>query len=85
MQQGVAAGQHIEIVGVAAADDAGQRQAAGADRVGERSARARLGPVAQGQPAQPILDMRVDPGIVEDEIRPDPIEHFGQQGSSMAR
>ena len=31
MQQGVAAGQHVEIVGVAAADDAGQRQAAGAD------------------------------------------------------
>ena len=52
VQQGVAAGQHIEIVGVAAADDAGQWQAAGAHRVENDSARARLGPRRSG-PAGP--------------------------------
>ena len=37
------------------------------------------------QPPEPVVDMRIDPGIVEHEIGPDAVEHGRQQVGDRSR
>ena len=67
-QNGVASGEPLGGVVVAAAEHGGHRQAAGASPAEhQRVAGAQAG-VSEGEPAEAVLAMRVDAGIVEDEV-----------------
>ena len=70
MDARVPAREAVEIVGIASADDAGSRhpgRAAGLDHVTVAPGKPL---VAEGEPAELVLPMGIDSGIVEHDVRP---------------
>ena len=84
-QDGVAGGQPLRVVVVAAAEHAGQRQAA-RPRPAEhqRVAGAQAG-VAEGEAAEPVAAVRIDAGVVEDEVGAEGRRPRRARGASTSR
>ena len=75
----MAAGQRVDVAGIAAADDAGDGDAGVAAGPDHRAVALGQAGIAQRQTAEPVVFMRVDPGIVEDDVGQRPAEPLRQR------
>ena len=71
----------VEIVGIAAADDTGRRHPGGAAGLDRESVAPGEPLVAEGEPAELVLHMGIDSGIVEHDVRP----MAGDEGRQVGR
>jgi multidrug resistance protein, MATE family len=76
----VALGYCVDVLAVAAADDTAERDVARAEEVDDGPVAFFQAAIAQGEPAQPVVAMWIDAGIVEDEVGaaclPDIFQHL---------
>jgi hypothetical protein len=68
MERGMAAGEGFDIILVATAGDTGERVITAADSVDDEAVAGCYSLVGKRESAQAIIAMRVDPGVVEDEV-----------------
>ena len=81
----MAMGQGIEIIGISATDDAGQRDPARLHHVDDRPIAVFKPAITERQPAQPVVSVRIDTGIVIDQFRCETIESIRQHAAHSSQ